>query len=118
MIAKKVVYLIALAFLFYVFGLVLSNIINNIFPACNFKRKEKIIILECVVQLVLLYSVYILSNKKMGFIIEKLYQKFTKKKIPSFYTSVILIAFSLGIFRHLENLNERTSYLKKKIMKN
>jgi hypothetical protein len=114
---KKIIYLIAIIFIFYVFGLVLSNIINNIFPACDFKRKDGIIIFECVVQLIVLYTIYILSNKKLGTIIEGFYKKLTKKKLPGFYTSVILIAFSMGIFKHLENLNERTDYLKKRLFK-
>ena len=43
MLTKEIIYLISIALIFYVFGIVLSNIINNIFPACNFKRKDGII---------------------------------------------------------------------------
>lgn len=115
MLTKEIIYLISIALIFYVFGIVLSNIINNIFPACNFKRKDGIIIAECVIQLVLLYTIYILSNKKLGSVIEGFYKKLTNKTIPGFYTSIILVSFSIGIFKHLENLNERTGYLKKKL---
>ena len=115
MILKEIIYLSGIAFIFYVFGIVLSNVINNIFPACDFKRKDGIIIMECAVQLIILYTIYILSNKKLNLEIEAFYKKITKKTIPSFYTSVILIAFSIGIFKHLENLNERTGYLKKRL---
>lgn len=115
MLTKEIIYLISIALIFYVFGIVLSNIINNIFPACNFKRKDGIIIAECVVQLVLLYTIYIFSNKKLGFVIEGFYKKLTNKTIPGFYTSIILVSFSIGIFKHLENLNERTGYLRKKL---
>ena len=116
MLLREIIYLAGIAFIFYVFGLVLSNIINNIFPACDFKRKDSIIIIECVVQLIILYTIYIVCNKKLNVVIEAFYKKITKKTIPSFYTSLILIAFSIGIFKHLENLNERTSYLKKKLL--
>ena len=114
MLNKEIIYLISIALIFYVFGVVLSNIINNIFPACNFERKDGIIIAECVIQLVILYTI-IFCLIKISSIIEGFYKKLTKKTIPGFYTSIILVSFSIGIFKHLENLNERTGYLKKKL---
>ena len=38
---KKILFLITLALSFFTLGLVLSNLINEIFPACDFQKEDK-----------------------------------------------------------------------------
>ena len=54
---KKILFLITLALSFFTLGLVLSNLINEIFPACDFQKEDKYMAIECVAQLVLVYGI-------------------------------------------------------------
>ena len=39
---KKIFYLVVLAVSFFTIGLVISNLMNEVFPACDFEKKDDI----------------------------------------------------------------------------
>ena len=111
---NKFYFLATLAISFFTIGLVLSNLINEIFPACDFKKQDRNLVIECVGQMVLIYLLYFLFNKKVVGAIEIIFNNFSKYKLDSISKIVILISFSTGVYRHLDELNKKTKYLKNK----
>lgn len=111
---KKIFYLVVLAVSFFTLGLVISNLMNEVFPACDFEKKDRYIITECAVQLILVYGSYIAFNKYLVKFIEKIFKNIRSEKIDTLSRIVILIAFSMGVYRHLDELNKKTEYLKNK----
>ena len=111
---KKILFLITLALSFFTLGLVLSNLINEIFPACDFQKEDKYMAIECVAQLVLVYGFYYMFNGKISTFIENIFKNMKNEKIDTISRIVILISFSTGVYRHLEELNKKTEYLKNK----
>jgi len=113
---KRLLYLCTLALVFFTLGIVVSNIINEIFPACDFSKRDKYIFIECAVQIVIIYVLYYLFNRRIAQCVEAIFKNMHSSKIDSISRIVIIIAFSTGVYRHLDELNKKTGYLKKKYM--
>ena len=113
---KEIFYIIVLIFVFYTFGLVISNIVNVIFPKCDYKKKNKYILLETILQLAIVYGFFIFLNKKLRNIVDKIFRNVTKHKINDLLLTIIVVAFSSGVFRHLDELKLKIEYLKKLIL--
>jgi hypothetical protein len=111
---NKILFLVTLALSFFTLGLVLSNLINEIFPACDFKKEDKYMIIECVGQLVLVYGFYFMFNEKISSFIENIFKNMKNEKIDIISKIIILISFSTGVYKHLDELNMKTEYLKNK----
>ena len=111
---KRILFLMALALSFFTMGLVLSNFVNELFPACDFQKDDKYMAIECVGQLVLVYGFYFMFNNKISTFIENIFKNMRNEKIDTISRIVILISFSTGVYRHLDELNKKTEYLKNK----
>ena len=110
----ELIYIICIVFIYYTFGLVLSNIINYIFPSCNFNKKDRYIVIECGIQLILIYLIYFLTTKKINKIINIVFYNITKKNIYNIVLSISTLAFTTGIYKHLDELNKKITYIKEK----
>ena len=113
---KRLLYLCTLALVFFTLGIVVSNIINELFPACDFTKRDRYIFIECIIQIVIIYILFYLFNGRITQCIEAIFKNIHSGKIDSISRLVIIIAFSTGIYKHLDELNKKTGYLKKKYM--
>ena len=111
---NRIFYLATLALVFFTIGVVLSNLMNEIFPACDFKKQDKFLVIECVAQLALIYLLFYFFRDKLAMIVETVFKQVHKTKLDTISRLVILIAFSSGVYKHLDELNKKTGYLKNK----
>jgi hypothetical protein len=111
---NRLFYLGTLIIVFFTIGLVLSNLINEIFPACDFQKNDKYLVGECAGQLVLIYLLFYLFQDKITLVIETIFKQINKSNLDTFSRLIILISFSSGIYKHLDELNKKTKYLKNK----
>jgi len=109
----KYIYLFFLVIIFFLYGLILSEIIDYIFPDCNEKLDEYRIAIEIIGELGIAYIIYFCLKKYSERLIELLYKKISKQ--PPFYLNqLLLIAFSSGIFKHLGKSSLKIKYFKEK----
>jgi len=111
---NRLFYLGTLAIVFFTIGLVLSNLINEVFPACDFQKQDKYLIIECVGQFILIYVLFYLFRSKIATIIEVIFKHIHKTELDTISRLIILIAFSSGVYKHLDELNKKTKYIKNK----
>ena len=109
---KDLFYIITLIFVFYTFGLIISNIVNFIFPDSNFKKQTKYIFFECLIQFTIVYGFFFIFNTRIRKIVEIIFKNVTNKKLNNLITTIIIIAFSSGVFKHFDHLNIKVKYLK------
>lgn len=109
----KYIYLFFLIFIFFVYGLTLSEIIDYIFPEYNKDTDEYRIIIELLGEIGVAYLIYFFLKKYIETIIKKLYENISGN--PPFYLNqLLLIAFSYGIFKHLEKSTHKITHIKEK----
>jgi hypothetical protein len=109
----KYIYLFFLTIIFFLYGLFLSEIIDYIFPDCNELEHDYRIIIEIIGELGIAYIIYFSLKKYLENIINLLYKKISEKP-PVYLNQILLIAFSIGIFRHLEKSSLKIKYFREK----
>ena len=112
---KEIFYIVVLIFVFYTFGLVISNIMNMIFPRCDYKKENKSILMETILQLAIIYAFFYFLNDKIRNIIDIIFKNVAKHKMSDLLLTIIIISFSSGVFRHMDELKLKIEYLKKLI---
>jgi hypothetical protein len=109
----KYIYLFFLIFIFFIYGLTLSEIIDFIFPEYDKESDEYRIIIELLGEIGVAYLIYYFFKKYSENMITKIYNNISKK--PPFYLNqLLLIAFSYGIFKHLEKSTHKITHIKEK----
>ena len=78
------------------------------------KKKDEIIFLECFVQIIIIYLIFFKFNHKIRDLVSIIFKKMVNKNINDFMLTIIIIAFSTGVYKHLEELNQKTRYIKEK----
>ena len=111
---NEIFYMLALIFIFYTLGIVLSNIINYVFPTCDFNKEDKLIIIECGIQMFVIYFIFFKFNEKIRNCVAKIFHNLMNKNMNDLVLTIVIIAFSSGVFKHLKELNEKTRYIKEK----
>ena len=109
----KYIYLFFLTIIFFLYGLFLSEIIDYIFPDCNESEHDYRIIIEIIGELGIAYIIYFSLKKYSETIINLLYKKISEKP-PVYLNQILLIAFSIGIFKHLEKSSLKIKYFREK----
>ena len=116
MINEIYIYLFFLIIIFFIYGLILSEIIDHIIPSHDENKNDYYIAIEIIIEIGLAYLIYFLLNKNIKYFINILINKFTKK-YPSYIDEILIIAFSFGIYKHLEKSTHKMNYLQKKFIK-
>lgn len=115
MIDIKYICLLFLIIIFFIYGLTLSEIIDYIFPHHNNELSDFRIALEIVAEIGIAYIIYFsLKHYSEKFIII-LYNKISSKS-PKYLNQLLLIAFSTGIFKHLQKSTTKVTYFRKKFL--
>ena len=113
MINIKYIYLIFLTIIFFLYGLILSETIDYIFPDCDETVDDYRIAIEIIGEIGIAYIIYFFLKKYSENFINILYQKISNKQ-PSYLNQLLLIAFSSGIFKHLQKSSLKIKYFKEK----
>lgn len=108
-------YTFFLIIIFFVYGLSLSEFIDYVFPDHNDNIPEYRLILEIIGEIGVTYLIYFTLQKTINLIINQLYNSFTNR--PPYLDQMLLIAFSIGIYKHLQKSTIKIHFLKDKCIK-
>lgn len=115
MIDEIYIYIFFLIIIFFIYGLVLSEIIDHIIPSHDENKNYYYTTIEIIIEIGLAYLIYFLLNKNIKYFIHILINKFSKKS-PAYIDQLLLISFSFGIYKHLEKSTHKMNYLQKKFI--
>jgi len=101
--------------IFFIYGLCLSEFIDYIFPDHDDNIPEYRIAIEIIGEIAVTYLIYFTFKIYIGKIINQLYNNFNNR--PSNLDQILLIAFSTGIYKHLQKSNKKIYILKDKYIK-
>lgn len=110
---QKYIFIFLIIFLFFIYGLMLSYIIDHVFPdyakdSGNFK-----LIIEIIGEIGVAYMIYYILKAYSNQII-KFFFNYIKMDQPSYINIVVLIAFSTGIFKYLQKSTDKINFIKEK----
>jgi hypothetical protein len=108
-------YTFFLIIIFFVYGLSLSEFIDYVFPDHNDNIPEHRLILEIIGEIGVTYLIYYTLQKSINTVINQLYNSF--KNRPPYLDQMLLIAFSIGIYKHLQKSTTKIHFFKDKCMK-
>jgi hypothetical protein len=112
----KYIYLFFLVVIFFLYGLILSEVIDYIFPECDDTLEDYRIIIEIIGELGIAYIIYYCLQRYSEMFIKLLYKKISEKP-PYYLNQLMLIAFSTGIFKHLQKSSLKIKYFREKFIK-
>ena len=110
----KIIYIIFLVMIFFIYGLTLSEIIDYIFPTYNKSKYDYHTGIEMIAEIGLAYLIYFSLKYYLDNFINILFSKISNK-VPSYLQQILLLSFSFGIFKHLEKSTYKIKYFQKKI---
>lgn len=112
----KYIFIFFLLIIFFLYGLILSEIIDYIFPDHDILLSDYRIALETIGEIGVAYIIYYSLQYYSEKIIFTLF-KIINRKIPAYLNQILLIAFSTGIFKHLYKSSQKVSYFRQKYIK-
>ena len=107
--------IIVFILLFYIYKLLLSKIIDYIFPDIDTKH-DYIIILETLFEITITYLIFFIVQKHIIKVFKQLFENINII-YPSFMDIILILVFSSGLFSYLSKYSEKISYLKNKYYK-
>jgi hypothetical protein len=111
----KYIFLLFIVVIFYLYGLILSEIIDYVFPEYNDAIDDFRIIIEIIGEIGIAYLIYFSLKHYSEHLIKILYKNISRIP-PTYLNELLLIAFSIGIFKHLEKSSNKLLYIKNKII--
>lgn len=114
-INSKYIYLFFLVLLFFIYGLTISEIIDYIFPIHDMMKNDYHTGLEMISEIGIAYLIYFSLKKYIQKLLNLLFTKI-ENPMPQYLDQILLIAFSFGIFKHLQKSNHKMIYLKNKFI--
>ena len=112
----KYILIIFLLFIFFIYGLTISEIIDYFNPDYDEDVHDYRIAVEMIIEIGVAYIIYYIFKYYYEHGIIYMFNKFNRK--PPFYINqVLLIAFSFGIFKHLNKSNKKMSHIQTKVIK-
>lgn len=109
----KYLYLFYIVIIFFFYGLILSEIIDFIFPDYNCNTDDSRIILETVGEIGVAYLIYFALKRYSNYFIKYVFESICDKP-PKYLSELILFAFSFGIFKHLQKSTSKIKHIHKK----
>jgi hypothetical protein len=101
--------------LFFIYGLILSELIDFMFPFHDEDKEDKYIIIEIAGEIGVVYIIYFTFNKYIGKFINNMFKNLLIQE-PYYLNQLLLIAFSTGIYKHLQKSTDKTRYFKQKFI--
>jgi hypothetical protein len=111
----KYIFIIFLAIIFFIYGLILSEIIDYIFPEHDKSLPDYRVAIEILGELGIVYIIYFTFNRYIGKFINMMFKNLLIQE-PYYLNQLLLIAFSTGIYRHLQKSTDKTRYFKQKFI--
>lgn len=111
----KYLYILFIIIIFFIYGLTLSEIIDYIFPCHDDERNDYHLAIEMIGEIGIAYLIYFSLKKYSDNIIETIFTKILNKP-PNYLNQLLLLAFSFGIFKHLQKSNNKMLYFRKKFI--
>jgi len=108
-------YLFLLIIIFFIYGLTLSELIDYIFPDNDESLPEYRIIIEIIGEIGVVYLIYFTLKIYINALLDRLLNNI-QYRIPSF-EEILLIVFSLGIYKHLNKSSFKLKFLRNKYLK-
>jgi len=105
--------IIFLFFIYYIYGLVLSDIIDYIFPDYNEDLSNWRMALELIGEILVAYLIYFALEKYSKNIILSIFSSISRKA-PNYLNQILVIAFSFGIYKHINKSTQKFDYFTKK----
>ena len=114
MINIKYLYILYIVIIFFLYGLILSELIDYIFPDYNCDIEDHRIILEILGEIGIAYLIYFTFKNYLEIFIKNIFKQICNKP-PYYMNQLLLIAFSSGIFKHLYKSTYKIKHFHKKI---
>jgi hypothetical protein len=111
----KYIYIFLIIFIFFIYGLTLSEIIDFIFPDYNEKNNEFRQFIEIIGEIGVAYLVYYCLKNYSELLVKKIFLNISMKP-PEYLNQLLLIAFSTGIFKHLQKSSHKVNHIKEKYL--
>jgi len=115
MIDIKYILIVFIAIVFFIYGLILSEIIDFIFTDHDDNREDYRLALEIIGEIGVAYIIYFSFKNYSEILISLLFNKISRK-VPFYMNQLLLIAFSSGIFKHLQKSSNKINYFRKKFL--
>jgi len=115
MIKINIIYLFFLIFIFYIYGLILSEIIDYIFPLYDEDIHDYRMIIEMICEIGIAYIIYFCLQYYLEYFIKILYKRLSILP-PKYLNQILLMSFSTGIFKHLQKSNYKIVYIREKYL--
>jgi len=107
--------IIVFILLFYIYGLVLSKMIDYIFPDIDTKH-DYIIILETLFEITITYLIFFMVQNHIITVFKKMFLNINII-YPEFMDIILILVFSSGLFSYLSKYSNKIVYLKNKYLK-
>ena len=111
----KYYYLFFLVIIYFLYGLILSEIIDYIFPDYDSNIHEYRTLLEILGEIGVSYLIYFFLKNITEDFIDSLFKQLSVKK-PLYLNQILFFAFSSGIFKHLQKSTYKINYFKDKFL--
>jgi hypothetical protein len=109
----KYILIIFILIIFFLFGLILSEIIDFIFPDHCEDIPEYRIAIEIIGEIAIVYLILYFLKPYIDVILN-LFFKLVSRKVPTYMNQILVLAFSIGIYKHLNKSTEKFNYMKDK----
>ena len=106
---EKYIFLFFIVLIFFVYGLILSQLIDYVFPDYDESLENYKMFIEIVCEIGIAYLIYFSLQKYSQQFINTLLKSISRKP-PKYLNTILLIAFSTGIFKHLQKSTTKISY--------
>ena len=111
----KYLYIFFLIIIFFGYGLILSEIIDYIFPDHDEKLPHYRIVIEIIGEIGVAYIIFFSLKKYSERMINNLFN-IVGLQTPSYLNQLLLFAFSSGIFKYLDKSGKKIVFMRKKII--
>lgn len=111
----KYYYLFFLVIIYFLYGLILSEIIDYIFPDYDCNVDNYRILIEIFGEIGVAYLIYYILKNISEDYINILFRKVLIKK-PYYLNQLLFFAFSSGIYKHLQKSTHKINYIKDNLL--
>ena len=108
------IYYLFLIIIFFYYGLFLSIFIDYLFPDMEDGYPEYLTLIETLLELLSVYIIYFIFKNYINNIISF----FINESKLKYIDTLLLFAFSVGIYKHLHKSNMKIDYFKEKYLIN
>ncbi len=102
--------IIFLTYVFYVLGLIISDLIDLNFDKLDETKHDQYIMIEIIIEVMIAYIIRVTFQRYQKELLNPLFSVFNMKP-PEFVFLLIPMAFIVGVYQQLKNSNEKMLYM-------